>query len=162
MVAMTRFSATDFLTDKALQGVKTSAPVYRVQINDVLLRLQMLKNNEMDALWLPEPQATVARELSNPVIWDTKKNDVCLGVIAFREKALQDRRVSQQVELFKKAYNLACDSLNKMGVGHFADLIRKYCHVDLETIKKIPEQSFSHISEPREKDVIEARKWVGK
>ena len=39
MVAMTRYSATDFLTDHVLKGVKTTATVYRVQINDVPLRL---------------------------------------------------------------------------------------------------------------------------
>lgn len=67
MVAMTRYSATDFLTDHVLTGVKTTATVYRVQINDVPLRLQMLLNNEMDALWLPEPQATTAREHAHTV-----------------------------------------------------------------------------------------------
>ena len=35
--------------------------VFKVQINDVALRLQMLLNNEMDAMLLTEPQATTAR-----------------------------------------------------------------------------------------------------
>ncbi|MFQ9997461.1 MAG: ABC transporter substrate-binding protein, partial [Hoylesella buccalis] len=61
MVAMTRFSGTDYLTDESLKGVKTKSRVYKVQINDVHVRLHMLLNNEMDAMWLTEPQATTAR-----------------------------------------------------------------------------------------------------
>ena len=36
MIAMTRFSATDYLTDLTLDTVKTRARVYRVQFNNVL------------------------------------------------------------------------------------------------------------------------------
>ena len=61
MIAMTRFSATDCLSQLVLEGVKTKSQVYNVQINDVQIRLRMLLNNEMDAVWLTEPLATAAR-----------------------------------------------------------------------------------------------------
>ena len=72
MVAMTRFSATDLLTDCARDSVKLAPDqVFKVQINDLNVRVQMLQNNEIDALWLPEPQATQARLMKNPVILDS-------------------------------------------------------------------------------------------
>ena len=80
MVAMTRHSATDYLTDVALRGVKTSGDVFRVQFNDVQLRLRMLQNNEMDALWLTEPQATAARLMGASVLFDSNKAGLHLGV----------------------------------------------------------------------------------
>ena len=62
MVAMTRYSVTDMLTDRAVDSAKVKSEfVFRLQINDVNVRLQMLQNNIMDALWLTEPQATIAR-----------------------------------------------------------------------------------------------------
>ena len=160
MVAMTRFSATDLLTDRALKGVKTTATVYRVQINDIALRLQMLKNNEMDALWLPEPQATVARQLKHSVIWKSDSTDLRLGVLAFREKAMKDRRIKAQIDAFLKVYNVACDSLNGRGVGHYADIVEKYCGVNKTTIQAMPKLHFPRAVIPREKDVEEARKWL--
>lgn len=159
MVAMTRFSATDLLTDYVLNGVKTKAMVYRVQINDVPLRLQMLMNNEMDALWLPEPQATVAREDHHPVLFDTSKKDICLGALAFREKCFGDARIKQQIETFTKAYNMACDSLNTNGLQHYAEVIQKYCGVEEDDVKKLPKIHFPHAQEPRQKDVDMARKF---
>ena len=57
MIAMARFSATALLADYATDSVKLKPEeVFKVQINDVALRLQMLLNNEMDAMLLTEPQ----------------------------------------------------------------------------------------------------------
>ena len=142
MVAMTRYSATDFLTDYVLKGVKTTATVYRVQINDVPLRLQMLLNNEMDALWLPEPQATTAREHGHTVLWDTEKHNLWLGRVVFRDKALGDARMKKQIDVFKQAYNMACDSLNQRGVAAYADLVVKYCQTDQKTLDALPKVKF--------------------
>ena len=142
MVAMTRYSATDFLTDHVLTGVKTTATVYRVQINDVPLRLQMLLNNEMDALWLPEPQATTAREHGHTVLWDTEKHNLWLGRVVFRDKAFGDTRVKKQIDVFKQAYNMACDSLNQRGVSAYADLVVKYCQTDQKTLDALPKVKF--------------------
>lgn len=142
MVAMTRYSATDFLTDHVLTGVKTTATVYRVQINDVPLRLQMLLNNEIDALWLPEPQATTAREHGHTVLWDTEKHNLWLGRVVFRDKALGDARVKKQIDVFKQAYNMACDSLNQRGVSAYADLLIKYCQTDQKTLDALPKVKF--------------------
>ena len=109
MVAMTRYSATDYLTDKVLEGVKTSASVFRVQINDVTIRLHMLLNNELDAAWIMEPQATTARLYKNPILKDSREVKGAVGVVAFRSRALLDERRQQQIVCFVKGYNAACD-----------------------------------------------------
>lgn len=153
MIAMTRYSATDYLSTLALKGVKTTAMVYRVQINDVGVRLRMMLNNEMDALWLTEPQATAARLFGAPVLYDTRKHDIRLGVIAFREQALADRNRQRQLAGFLKAYNAAVDSINLHGVAHYASVIGKYCGCDAKTIKALPKLKYSHAAHPRQQDV---------
>lgn len=143
MVAMTRHSATDFLTDRALAGVKTSAQVFKVQINDVGVRLQMLRNNEMDAMWLPEPQATAARLEGNPVIKDSRKMGYQLGCMVFKNNAMKDARRQTQLKHFMKAYDMACDSLNHYGLSHYSQLVTRHCHVDENTIRALPKVFFS-------------------
>lgn len=156
MVAMTRWSATDWLTDVALKGVKTTAMVYRVQINDVGVRLRMMLNNEMDALWLPEPQATEARLFGAPVLYDTRKHDIRLGVVAFREQSLADGRRQKQLRGFLKAYDMAVDSINKHGVGHYAGIISKYCGCSGKAIRALPRLEYAHAAPPRAQDVARA------
>ena len=153
MVAMTRYSATDYLTDRMLDGVKTSSIVFRIQVNDVNVRLAMLLNNEMDAMWLTEPQATTARIHGNNVIADSRDMKERLGVIAFRTDVMRDERRKRQVAAFVKAYNMACDSLNERGIKAYAEVARKYYKMDAKTMDALPGMKFSHVERPGQKEI---------
>lgn len=162
MVAMTRFSATDMLTDRVVDSVKLDRDrVFKVQINDVSIRLLMLQNNEMDALWMSEPWATAARTLKNAVVYDTQKEDLRLGVVVFREKEMQHPERSQQLALLVKAWNQACDSINKYGVRYYRNLIVRRCKVKGNLIDSLPDRvRYEHAVGPRQKEVEMAEKWL--
>lgn len=161
MIAITRFSATALLADFAVDSVKLKQEdVFRIQINDVNLRLQMLLNNEMDAALLPEPCATTARMYKNPVLMDSKDKDMRFGVIVFNSKTMKDKNRKVQLDVFTNGYNAACDSLNKFGLIHYADIIKKYCHTDDKTIAAMPKIRFNHVEAPRQKDIDRASKWL--
>lgn len=153
MIAITRYSATSYLADLAIDSGKPKYDVYRVQINDVNLRLRMLLNNEMDAMLLPEPQATKARQEEHRMLMDSRDKNINLGVFAFREKTLQSAHRKKQMTAFLKAYNMAVDSINKNGVKHYASMIEKYCHVDKKTIEKLPTLKYLPAMEPRLRDL---------
>ena len=158
MVAMTRYSATDWLTDYVLRDVNTASEVFRVQINDVNIRLNMLLNNEMDAMWLSEPQATVARRYGNNVLFDSKKTNLKFGVVAFAKNCTTDKHRQKQLEGFKTAYNMACDSINANGFMHYEAIIRKYYKLDEKTMSMLPKLKYSHITKPRNIDLNEVKK----
>lgn len=153
MIAITRQSATDYLATLAIDSAKPKYDVYRVQINDVNIRLRMLLNNEMDAMLLTEPQATKAKLEQHVVLMDSRDKNLQLGVFAFRKKALAEPRRKQQLEQFVKAYNVAVDSINQHGLQHYAQLIKKYCHVDDKTIGSLPKLKYNHAVEPRRLDL---------
>lgn len=162
MVAMTRFSATDFLTDIAISGVKTSSIVFRIQVNDVNVRLAMLLNNEMDAMWLTEPQATAARIAGNHSIFDSRDCKLQLGVLAFRSDVMNDKQRKRQIEAMTEAYNAACDSLNIYGVAHYCDVLLKYYKVNNKLVAALPRLKFNHIAKPRQSDIdaVNRKKYV--
>ena len=162
MVAMTRYSVTDMLTDRAVDSAKlVSERVFRVQINDVNVRLLMLQNNEMDALWLTEPQATAARNLKHKCLLDSRKLDMQPGVLVFREKEMRRQARGYQLQLFVKAYNQACDSINKYGLKHYRDLIMSNCQVRRETVDSLPKTiKFEHARGPLQKDVTRVEQWL--
>lgn len=156
IVAMTRFSATDYLSATFLDGVKTSAQVYRVQINDVQIRYRMLLNKEVDAVWLAEPLATAARRHGHPAIADSRDKLLSLGVVAFGEKATADTSRQKQLKAFVKAYNMACDSINRYGLKHYSGVLQKYYSVDAKTIADLPATKFMHVYQPRKTDIDKA------
>ncbi len=159
MIAMTRFSVTDYLAQLAIDSVKPKNEVYRVQINDVTIRLRMLLNNEIDAAMFTEPQATQARLYKNPVLMDSRDKGFHPGVIAFREKALKDKTRQQQLKRFVEVYNAQCDSINKNGVRHYARVIEKYMSVGQKALDTLPNLKYLHAAPPRPQDVNRARRY---
>ena len=161
MIAVSRFSATAMLADMAVDSSRLkSEVVFRVQVNNPQIRLKMLLNNEMDAVLLPEPQATVARLAGNPVIMDAKNKDLRMGAIVFTDKAMDDSRRRSQIDAFVKAYNQACDSINRYGIASYAGIIKKYMDVDDRTVRSLPKVKFEHAARPREKDITRANSWL--
>lgn len=158
MLAMTRYSATDYLANVAVDSAKPKFDVYRIQINDVRLRLKMLLNNEMDAVLLPEPQATEARLYGNPMLMDSREKGFRFGAIAFNARKVADKYRQKQLSAFVKAYNMACDSLNRNGLKTYSRLLEKYYKIDEKTINALPRMRFDHASQPRAKDISMARK----
>lgn len=158
MIAMARFSVTDYLADYAIDSARPKYDVYKVQINDPRTRIKMVLNNEMDAALFTEPQATTARLYGNPMLMDSRDKNVRMGVIAFREKALKDKRRQQQLKAFVKVYNMAVDSINKNGFTHYASAITKYTGADMKTIKALPQLRFNHVTPPRAHDIAVAKR----
>jgi NitT/TauT family transport system substrate-binding protein len=157
MVAMTRFSATDFLTRHVVDSVKTKNKVFSIQINDVNIRLKMLLNNEMDAMWLPEPQATECRLGKHPVLYDTQRKGWHFGCLLTLAKTWNDAKRNKQIEDFIKVYNMACDSINTRGIVQYTDIIQKYCHVSDKAAKSLPKIVFAHAHAPAEADKSRAQ-----
>ena len=161
MIAMTRFSVTDYLSDLAVDSAKLKQEmVFRVQINDPNIRLKMLLNKEMDAVLLPEPQATTARLFKNPVLMDSKQKNLQMGAVVMRGELLKDKRRQEQLQALVKGYNAACDSINKKGVAHYASLIMQYTKADDRTVKALPKTTFHHATPPAESDMVKADKWL--
>lgn len=152
MVGMTRFSATDFLTADLIDRSKPKNEVFRIQVNNVFIRLKMLVGYEIDAAFMPEPQATVARMGKNNVLADTKTKDIRLGVAVFSMAAKDQKKVRQALPAFVKAYDRACDSLNIRGIQHYADLLKTHFQLNDAAVKALPKTAFAKMSAVREKD----------
>ena len=163
MLAMTRYSVSDMLGDLAVDSAKLKPEfVFRIQINDVNIRLKMLENNEMDALLLTEPQAAQARLLKHKVLLDTRSLDMKMGAVVMRNKEMNEKNRKRQLDVMIKGYNDACDSINKNGVAAYSDLVMKYCKVKKNTVESLKDIKFEKISVPRQQDIECARKWLSK
>jgi len=123
IIAHACYSATEWLTNATMKGVKTSADVYKVQVNDVRVRLNMLMVAAVDAAWLPEPYASIALKHGHKKIADSKKRGANLGTLAFTSQVMADKKKRPQVDLFLKCLDEAADSIRKYGPDHYADCL---------------------------------------
>ena len=164
MLAMTRYSVTDLLGDLAVDSAKLKTErVFRIQVNDVNVRLDMLENNEMDALLMTQPQVTQALLLKHHVLLDTRKLDMQMGVIVEDSVVMSHPNRQRQREVLIKGYNMACDSLNQHGMKHYLDIIKKYYKLSEQALRQLPDTlKYEHVQVPREKDVTTAKQWLSK
>ena len=155
---------TDLLGDLAVDSAKLKTErVFRIQVNDVNIRLKMLENNEMDALLFTEPQATQALLQKHQVLLDTRKEDLQMGVIVLNKKTTAGRKRQEQIKVLLKGYNDACDSLNKYGVRQYKDVIRKRYKISEQALNALPDSlKFPHAIGPRQKDIERAQAWLKK
>ena len=156
IVAMTRFSGTDLLTDMAVKKAKPKYQVFRVQVNDVLVRLAMLQNHEIDAYWFAEPQITKALSADNNSLFNSEDAGVHLGVVAIMDKV---RRQDEEAA-FAAAYDKAVEQINKNGVKYYSALIQKYMKVDESVVRALPDIKYTKIGPPRKADVLMARNFL--
>lgn len=156
IIAMTRYSGTDLLTDMVVKKAKPKYQVFRVQINDVLVRLAMLQNHEIDAYWFAEPQVTKALSAGNNSLFNSKDAGVHLGVVAIMDKV---RRQDEEA-VFVDAYNKAVELINKNGVKYYSALIQKYMKVDEAVVRALPDIKYTKIGPPRKADLIMARSYL--
>ncbi len=125
MVAMSRYSATDYLCDKMVDSVKLDKErVFRIQVNDVDLRLKMLLNNEIDAAWLPEPQTAVALKHGHKAMMQSGAEQ--LAVLAFSAAAMADKEKKRQIDLFVKGYTIAQQRIKDGGTRYYSRLVEHY------------------------------------
>lgn len=125
-VATARFATSSTLLENILRGSGVNtADLYHAQINDFLLRTNMLDEAQIDASLLPEPFATLAVTRGHRSVW--RNDSVCSFVLCFRNQVLKDKRKQKQIEILKKVYNAAVLDLNSHGT-HAADsaLIKAY------------------------------------
>ena len=156
IVAITRFSGTDLLTDMAVKKAKPKYQVFRVQVNDVLVRLAMLQNHEIDAYWFAEPQITKALSADNNSLFNSEDAGVHLGVVAIMDKV---RRQDEEAA-FAAAYDKAVEQINKNGVKYYSALIQKYMKVDESVVRALPDIKYTKIGPPRKANLLMARNFL--
>ena len=164
MIAVTRYSATAMLADALVDSASVvDEHVFRIQVNNLGIRLQMLETETMDAMFLPQPQATAARQIGAEVLYDTRWNDVCMGVMVASEASQCDTLSQRLTKGMLKAYAEACDSINKRGVRFYSKMIARRCGLKNAVTDSLPSDiHFNGVRQPREQDITRANSWLNK
>lgn len=122
MVAIARHSITDLLLDTVVYDAKLDpSTIYHPQINDIVLRHDMLRNGTIDAAFLPEPYATQCKLLGDRSIYDSRKKNIRMMAFIASHEAVKKPSKTEQIKLLIKGYDMAVEQINK---GENPDSIR--------------------------------------
>lgn len=161
IVAITRNSFPDYITDKILESVgMISEDLNKPQINNIPLRAAMLNQNQYDGALLPEPYASYCTSLgANRINGSDSLNcsEYILAVVA-NDSVMKHRK--KDIDAMVKAYNKAVDYINQKKIKSRSRLVKYIPQAPSlpDTVYCVPQ--FRHAQQPTDTLNQQIAQWM--
>jgi NitT/TauT family transport system substrate-binding protein len=160
-VAISEKTSIEYSLDKILEKNSLSPKDVKKSIVPAIpTRLEMLKNNNVDAALLPEPFSSLAISDGGTLLGSASKLGAFTSVTAFTQKSLDDK--SAEIKAFYKAYNEAVDYINNTPISEYEDIIIKAVGYPESMKGNIKLPKFKKNTLPADADVQAAVDWTVK
>lgn len=148
----------EYVTDGLLEdsGIDPSL-VNKVSVPKINLRMEMLFNNQIDAIVVPDPLLTFAEFKGAKIVaLDTKRN-LSQSVVIFNKKTIDEKRSA--VEAFYRAYAKAVDAINNHP-SDYKQLMIDNVNIPEEIAGVYQIQRYPKPQLPTEDDINNVLKWM--
>ncbi|KOA18093.1 putative aliphatic sulfonates-binding protein precursor [Clostridium homopropionicum DSM 5847] len=158
-VAISEKTAIEYSLDKILEknSLKPEA-VKKSIVPPIPTRLEMLRNNNVDAALLPEPFSSLAIKDGGILLGSARSIGIYSSISAFTQKSVDAK--ANDIKAFYRAYNKAVDYLNNTSITEFEDAIIKTVGYSADMKGKIKLPKFRKNILPSEAEVKEAIDWT--
>lgn len=123
-IAVSQNTVIDFCVDMALQSVGLNQnDVQKIEVNKIPLRLEMMRNNKIDATGLPNPFALIAKNDNCKLIASMDSLGYTVTGMGFTEKAIENK--SENIKKMYAAYNDGAEYLRTHSIEDIKDILTK-------------------------------------
>ena len=162
MVAICRLCITDYWCDQMIDSTEVShEDFYRPQVNDVVLRTEMIRTGLMDAAILPEPYATWMKAAGHKELKRTDEKSPHLAVWVMQNHHRTDSIKVGQIKDFRHVYDKAVEQLNK---GAYPDtvtaILQQEYGIQAQALDSLVLPKLKQSMNPEKKDAEIAAKWL--
>ncbi len=152
-------SFSDYALDFVLQKAGISLDrVNQPEINQIPLRMMMLKEKQIEAAFLPDPYATMAMSSGIRSLITTEDLNIHQYTTIFSREALKEKESS--VRALLKGYNLGVDYLARHPEKDWADVLINQLKVPEYNVKLIVLPSYHYAQAPNVDEVNKAIVWL--
>lgn len=158
-IGISKNTIIEYLTDKMLEASNINPDeIEKVVIPKIPERLEMLKNNKLDAAVLPEPLASVAVSSGGIVLSDSDELGINPGVMIFTQKAIDAKK--DEIKAFYRAYNKAIEYLINENREKYIDIIIKEAGFPESVRDSLTLPGYTKAVMPSEKELEEVIEWL--
>ncbi len=152
-------SIIEYVTDGLLAaGGVDPAEVNKTTVAKIPLRVEMLLNNQIDAITVPDPQISyVVAEGARVIAEDTKGDNLSQAVVIMTGKALNEKR--EAITRFFKAYAKAVDDINNKP-DQYQELLIENMNIPASIAASYGVQHYSQPQLPAEQEVDRIITWL--
>ena len=150
----------EYTADKMLESAGISlSDVRKAAIPSIPTRLEMLKNDKIDATILPDPLATLAEKDGAVMLCNLDSmKDMGTGVIAFTEKAAKNKKT--QIKALLDGYDQAVYYLSSEPASSYMDFVIQKLGFPERLSNSLELPKYTKIELPSEKNFNSALKWL--
>lgn len=158
-IGISNNSIIEYVTDGLLkQGEVDPAEIKKITVAKLPVRVEMLLNNQIDAITVPDPQITYLVSKGAKVIAeDTQGENLSQSVILMKADAINSK--TQAITSFYKAYAKAVEDINQ-APDQYKDLLVKHVNVPESVVEIYKVQHYSKPQLPGENEVNNVISWL--
>lgn len=157
-IAISEKTSIEYTLDKILEkNSLDTKDVKKSMVPAIPTRLEMLRNNNVDAALLPEPFASLALSDGGILLGSASSLATYPSVTAFTQKAIDSK--SAEIRAFYKAYNEAVDYINSTKISEYEATIIKTVGYPDDMKGKIKLPKFRKNTLPQEAEVQSVIDW---
>lgn len=152
-------SIIEYVTDGLLTaGGVSPSEVKKTTVAKIPVRVEMLLNNQIDAITVPDPQVTyLAAKGARIIADDTHGENLTQAVIIMTGKSLTEKK--DVIARFYKAYAKAVDDINN-SPDQYKELLVKNVNIPPDIAEGYRVQRYSKPQLPNEKEVNAIISWL--
>jgi NitT/TauT family transport system substrate-binding protein len=158
-IGLSKNTIIEYVTDQLLlkEGINPSE-VTKTTVAKIPLRVEMLLNNQIDAITVPDPLVTFTEFNGAKIILeDTSNRNLSQAVVVMTEKTLTDK--SEAVKRFYKAYSKAVDAIND-NPGKFKSLLVENINIPAPIADSYGIQKYPQPQLPEKQDLERVINWL--
>ncbi|SHF10512.1 ABC transporter substrate-binding protein [Alkalibacter saccharofermentans] len=156
-VGLSTNTLMEYLLDLTVEKYGIS-DISKTNIPIMPARLEMLRENQIDAATLPDPLTYLAQKDNSKVISTNVDLGVYPGVILFNESFVLEN--PEAVKGFYAAYNRAVDKINDSGLEDSLKEINQIMNFPEPVLTDLYNLRYTHSSLPTEENLASALKWL--
>ena len=157
-LALSSNTVIEYTTDKLLaQAGIAPEEVEKVEIVKIPLRLEMLRNGEVDAAVLPEPFATMALESGLSSLISTKELGINLTGIALTREASERK---EAVNLLHQGYNLGVQYMQQHPREEWVKVLIDELGISETAALAMELPDFTPVATPTPQELEEMNRWL--
>lgn len=157
--AISEKTVIEYTLDKVLEknGLKPE-DITSSAVPDISTRLEMLRNNKIDAALLPEPFSTLALNDGGTLLGSANKEGMYPSVSAFTQQSIDNK--ANSIKSFYKAYNEAVDYINSTPISEYEASVIKTVGYPEDMKGKITLPKFRKNVLPSDESLNDAIEWT--
>jgi NitT/TauT family transport system substrate-binding protein len=148
----------EYVTDSMVTADGGDASlVKKTSVPKIPSRLELLQNNQIDSVAMPEPYVTAAGDSGETVVGISDELGINPGVILFTKDATENK--TNEIKEFYEAYDKAVDFINSTDVSEFMPAVIKELGLP-DSALEVELPKYEKTALPEEGQVMEAMNWL--